>query len=47
MGLNPKRAIDNMPVPPDSIVIIGQFVNMDEGTAFAVTLSDPVWASLC
>lgn len=31
MGLNPKRAIANMPVPPGSIVITGQFVNIDEG----------------
>jgi hypothetical protein len=31
MGLNSKRAIGNMPVPPGSIVVTGHFVNIDEG----------------
>jgi hypothetical protein len=31
MGLNPKRAIDNLPVPPGSILITGHFLNIDEG----------------
>ena len=31
MGLNPVRAIDNMPVSPGSILVTGHFVNIDEG----------------
>lgn len=31
MGLNPVRAIDNMPVSQGSILITGHFVNIDEG----------------
>lgn len=31
MGLNSRRALDNMPVAPGSILITGHFVNIDEG----------------
>jgi hypothetical protein len=31
MGLNSKRAIDNMPVAPGSILITGHFFKIDEG----------------
>ncbi|MGR9086992.1 MAG: DUF4410 domain-containing protein [Gammaproteobacteria bacterium] len=31
MGLNPVRAIENMPVSPGSILITGHFVRIDEG----------------
>lgn len=31
MGLNPVRAVDNMPVPQGSILITGHFVKIDEG----------------
>jgi hypothetical protein len=31
MGLNPVRAIENMPVSQGSILITGHFVNIDEG----------------
>ncbi|MGZ8237474.1 MAG: DUF4410 domain-containing protein [Methylobacter sp.] len=31
MGLNPVRAIDNMPVPQGSILLTGHFVKIDEG----------------
>lgn len=31
MGLNPVRAIENMPVSPGSILITGHFVKIDEG----------------
>lgn len=38
MGLNPVRAFENMPVPPDSILITGQFVNIDEGNRLRRTV---------
>jgi hypothetical protein len=31
MGLNPQRAIDNLPVAPDSVLVTGHFRNIDEG----------------
>lgn len=31
MGLNPVRAIDNMPVPGGSLLLTGRFVKIDEG----------------
>jgi hypothetical protein len=31
MGLNPQRAIDNVPVAPDSVLVTGHFLKIDEG----------------
>jgi hypothetical protein len=31
LGLNSRRAMDNMPVPPGSILVTGHFIKIDEG----------------